>query len=114
MTQAIETKHSPAASLMVCARSVDEMLMVKGYTNGNLYNKINDAEQSHVITSEMARWSHQVRLVANDERHPDILDPLATPDEAQKSIDFALALAEYMFVLPSKIPPPNQVLPTQS
>jgi hypothetical protein len=49
----------------------------------------------------MKTWAHEIRLAANDERHPDFDD--ATPDDAQQCVEFALALAQNLFVLPARI-----------
>jgi hypothetical protein len=40
-------------------------------------------------------------LAANKERHPDFDD--ATPEEAHQSVEFALALAQNLFVLPARV-----------
>ncbi|MNW06866.1 hypothetical protein D3C71_2033470 [compost metagenome] len=51
----------------------------------------------------MAAWAHEVRLDANDQRHDD--EDGALPDEAdaRKSIEFATALAQFLFVLPARV-----------
>jgi hypothetical protein len=79
------------------------MLKAKNYKTGGLYARINQAKEAHLITDEMAEWAHDIRLDANDERHSDEEAPLPSPQNAQKCLDFAFALAEYLFVLPSKV-----------
>jgi H2-forming N5,N10-methylenetetrahydromethanopterin dehydrogenase-like enzyme len=49
----------------------------------------------------MKTWAHEIRLAANDERHPDLDD--ATTDDAQQCVEFALALGQNLFVLPARI-----------
>jgi len=51
----------------------------------------------------MARWAHEVRLDANEPRHADETTPLPTEDDARKCVDFALALAQFLFVLPAQV-----------
>ena len=57
----------------------------------------------------MEEWAHEVRLDANEQRHADEkgLDeqdaPLPNWADADKSIAFAKALGEFMFVLPAKV-----------
>jgi hypothetical protein len=51
----------------------------------------------------MAKWAHQVRLDANDQRHADEAAPLPTTAEAERCFKFAMALAEVFFVLPSRV-----------
>ena len=45
-------------------------LQDKGLKEGTLYARIDQAAKEHLVTLEMASWAHQVRLDANDERHP--------------------------------------------
>jgi hypothetical protein len=103
LTEAIKTKDSPSASCISSASAVDAMLKSKGLITGSLFTRIDQATTQHLITPEMAVWAHEVRLDANDERHADLESPLPVVNDAQKSIDFALAIAEYLFVLPNKV-----------
>jgi len=103
LTEAANTIHAPSSSIMVCASSVDAMLKEKGYKEGTLYVRINKAKDDHLITEGMATWAHQVRLDANDERHVDEDAPPPNSEDAKRSITFAKALAEFLFVLPAKV-----------
>ena len=103
LNQAIESIHSPAASVVVAASAVDAMLKAKGYQDGNLYSRINQAVNDHLITKEMGEWAHEVRLDANEQRHADDNAPLPTGLDAQRVIDFAKALAQFLFVLPAMV-----------
>jgi hypothetical protein len=103
LIQALNSLHSPAGAVMLAASAIDALLKEKGYKNGKLYPRINKAAKEHVITSDMAKWAHQVRLDANDQRHADEEAIIPTGKDAQRSVDFALALAEVLFVLPSKV-----------
>ena len=103
LKQARESLHAPAASIMVCASAVDAMLKAKEYKDGSLYTRIDKAAQDHLLTPEMAKWAHQVRLDANDQRHADEEASLPSTEDAQRSIDFANALAQLLFVLPARV-----------
>jgi hypothetical protein len=103
LDQAISSIHAPSASVMVAASSVDAMLKAKGYKEAKLYTRIKKAEEDHLITREMADWAHEVRLDANDERHDDEEAPLSQQSDAEKVIEFARALAQFLFVLPARI-----------
>lgn len=103
LQQALESIHAPAGAVMLAASSVDSMLKLKGYIDGSLYGRIENAVANHLITKEMAQWAHEVRLDANDQRHADEVASLPTGEEAQRAIDFASALAEFLFVLPSRV-----------
>lgn len=103
LQQALESLHAPAGAVMLAASAVDAMLKIKGYTEGNLYGRIEKAAKEHVITPDMAKWAHEVRLDANDQRHADQAANLPSADDASRAIDFATALAELLFVLPAQV-----------
>ncbi len=103
LQQAFESMHAPAGAVMLAASAVDSMLKLKGYTDGSLYTRIEKAVNEHLITKEMAQWAHEVRLDSNDQRHADEVATFPTADEAKRAIDFATALAEFLFVLPSRV-----------
>ena len=103
LTQAIDSLHAPAGSVMLCASAVDAMLKDKGYVIVNLYGRIEQAAKAHLITDGMKDWAHEVRLDANDQRHADQAATLPTTADAQRSVDFAQALGQFLFVLPAQI-----------
>lgn len=103
LEQALESRHAPAGAVMLTASAVDAMLRAKGLLDGSLYLRISEAANRHLITPEMARWAHEVRLEANDQRHADDVADLPDSDDAQRCLDFALTLAQFMFVLPSRV-----------
>jgi len=103
LLQAINSLQAPAGAVMLAASSVDAMLKDKGFTEGTLNSRIDAAASAHQITPEMAAWAHDVRLDANDQRHAD--EGAALPDEtdAAKSVEFASALAQFLYVLPARV-----------
>jgi hypothetical protein len=88
---------------MLAASAVDAMLKAKGYQDGSLYSRIKRAAEAHLITQDMALWAHHVRLEANNPRHADDEEPHATPEGAKQAVEFAAALANILFVLPSRV-----------
>jgi len=103
LRQASESMHAPSGAIMLAASSVDSMLKLKGYKDGSLYTRIEQAAKDHLITKEMAYWAHEVRLDANDQRHADDDAGMPTESDAQRVFDFTTALAQFLFVLPAKI-----------
>ena len=103
LIQALGSLHAPAGAVMLAASSVDAMLKEKGLTTGNLYSSIDEAAKNHLITDEMAAWGHEVKLGTNDQRHEDENAPLPQEAEAKKVIEFAQALAQFLFVLPAMV-----------
>ncbi len=103
LRQAQNSLHAPSGAIMLCASAVDAMLKIKGYKEGNLKPRIDKAAEEHLITGEMAKWAHQVRLDANDERHADEEAPIPKQEDAKLTFDFAMAFAQYLFVLPAMV-----------
>ena len=103
LQQAIDSVFAPAGSVMLCASAVDAMLKEKGYLEGNLYPRIKKATEDRLLTEDMAKWAHQVRLEANDQRHSDEDSSIPTVEEARQCIKFTQTLAELLFVLPAKV-----------
>jgi hypothetical protein len=62
LRQAQETYFQPAASIAMSASAIDSMLKAKGYKKGTLNERIDQAAADHIITDDMAKWGHQVRL----------------------------------------------------
>ena len=88
---------------MLTGSSVDAMLKDKGLKEGSLYARIDAAAAAHLITAEMAAWAHDIRLDANDQRHADEAAPLPDAANAAKAIEFATALAQFLYVLPARV-----------
>ena len=103
LQQAINSLHAPAGAVMLAASSVDVMLKQMGYKDGSLYSRINQAAEDHLITDDMAKWAHEVRLDANNQRHADVEASLPSPSDAQHCIDFVVALGQFLFVFPARI-----------
>ncbi|QAB15838.1 DUF4145 domain-containing protein [Hydrogenovibrio thermophilus] len=103
LQQAIDSLHAPSGAVMLAASAVDSMLKLKGYAKGSLYDRIEKTVKDHVITQDMATWAHEVRLDANDQRHADEEASLPSQADAERVVDFAMALAEILFVLPSRV-----------
>lgn len=103
LIQAMDSVKSPSGAVMLAASAVDAMLKAKSLKTGSLYERINQAAAQHMITPDMAQWAHDVRLDANDQRHADDSAPLPGPADATRCIEFAVALAQVMFVLPARV-----------
>ena len=103
LLQALQSLHAPAGAIMLAASSIDAMLKDKGYTDGNLYPRIDKAANEHLITAGMAKWAHQVRLSSNEQRHADQEVDLPTKEEAEKAVNLAQAFGEFLFVLPAMV-----------
>lgn len=103
LQQAMESLHAPAGSIMLTAAALDAMLKAKGYFEGGLYERIEKAASDHLITADMAKWAHQVRLEANGQRHADENADLPVERDAQRCIQFARAFGQFIFELPALV-----------
>jgi hypothetical protein len=103
LAQSIASLHAPSGAVMLAASAVDAMLKAKGYAQGSLYSRIEKAASEHLITNDMKDWAHDVRLDANDQRHSDESSALPTEADAKRVVDFAQALATFLFVLPARV-----------
>lgn len=105
LEQAQDTIHSPDASIMVSASALDIMLQTIGRpkSEGSLSARIKKAAVEHQITQGMADWAHQVRILANESRHPGKDEESPTLEDAKQSLEFLMALADLLFVLPARV-----------
>jgi hypothetical protein len=103
LAQAMATVHAPAGAVMLAASAVDAMLKAKGLSQGGLFSRIEQAAREHLITDDMKEWAHDVRLDANDQRHSDESAALPAEADAKRVVDFALAFATFLFVLPARV-----------
>jgi hypothetical protein len=103
LQQAYETLYAPDAAAVMAGSAVDAMLKHIGYKDGSLYTRIDTAVADHKITGNMGDWAHEVRLGSNRPRHADADQPHVTEAQAKQSVDFAEALAFFLFVLTKRI-----------
>ena len=103
LEQANNTLNAPDGAVLLAASAVDAMLKEKGLKVGSLYARIDKAVEAHILTADMAAWAHQVRLEANDARHADEGNPHHDEPAAASAVEFATALAEFLFVLPARV-----------
>jgi hypothetical protein len=103
LLEALNSQSAPSAAIMVTASAIDAMLKARGVTDGSLYARIDQAARTNLITAEMAAWAHDVRLDANDQRHADEDTGLPSTVDAARCLDFAFALGDFLFVLPSRV-----------
>ena len=104
LSQAQQTLGSPDASVVMSGSAIDAMLKAKGLTDGSLFQRITTAVEQGVLTSDMAAWAHRVRLNSNNPRHADLSAAPTEAEEAKMSLEFAKAMADILYVLPSKMP----------
>lgn len=105
LRQASKTLASPDASVVMSAAAIDAMLKDNGLREGSLHTRIGQAVAAGILTNRMAEWAHRVRLDANNTRHADEDTAHMSREDAQRAFEFAEALGDFLYVLPSKMPP---------
>jgi len=103
LAEAVRALQVPRGCIMLCASAVDAMLKEKSLAAGTLFSRIGEALDAGLITEDMKHWAHEVRLDANEQRHADAELGPVTPENAERTLEFTMAIAEFMFVLPAKV-----------
>lgn len=103
LQQAYETLHAPDAAAVMAGSAVDAMLKALNYADGSVYARVEKAVSDNVLTADMGKWAHSVRLGSNRPRHADAENPHVLPEEAKQSVEFAEALGQFLFVLKAQI-----------
>jgi Domain of unknown function (DUF4145) len=104
LRQAKNTLANADASVVMSTAAIDAMLKDHGLKDGSLYKRIDETVNAGVLTKRMAEWAHRVRLDANNPRHADEQTPHMSADEARRAFEFAEALGDFLYVLPSRMP----------
>ena len=95
-----------SGAVMAACSAVDAMLQSRDEelkNLGTLNERINKAAEKNLITEDMKTWATQVRLDAIDQRHPEKGIPVSNVEEAKRIIEFAKALAMFLFVVPAMV-----------
>ena len=103
LSQAVEITLQPDACIMACNSAIDAMLKEKKYVEETLHVRIAKAVQNNIITEDMMAWVNHVRLESNDSRHADTKSAAPTTEEAEQCLEFAMVLADILFVLPARV-----------
>ena len=98
-----ESIHSPAGAVLLCGSAVDAMLKAHGHREGSLNSRMDQAKAGGIITEGIAAWAGTVRLDADDQLNLDEESSMPSRTDAERSLDFTMALAEILFVLPARV-----------
>lgn len=103
LTQALDSISSPDGAAMLAGAAVDAMLKEKGFKEGSVYSRIQEAMDEGILTKEMAEWAHDVRLGSNRPRHSDDTEPHVSAHDGKQAVEFAKMLGHFLFVLPARV-----------
>lgn len=92
----------PRASAVMARRTLEAIVVDKGEPNGSLASRLSTLAQRHVLTSELADWAKEVRLIGNIGAHVDPLQQVSV-DDARQLIAFLRQLVYYFYELPAEL-----------
>ena len=101
LQQAVESFHAPAGCVLLVESAIDAMLREYGYREGSIGLRLDRASNEQLIPAGMLQWAQQLRFGCNCPSGTH--KPLPTLDDAKDAVEFGLAMAEWLFVLPARI-----------
>ncbi|MBT7280075.1 MAG: DUF4145 domain-containing protein [Rhodobiaceae bacterium] len=101
LTEARDGLSNSRSSIIASSTAIDAMLSAKGADGDTLYKRIKSAQEKNLLSEEMSKWAHQVRLGGNEQRH--LVDERPTEKDAQDCLDYAMMLADILFVIPARV-----------
>ncbi|MGD2134245.1 MAG: DUF4145 domain-containing protein [Maricaulaceae bacterium] len=107
LKEAYDVRAAPNACVMVTASSIDAMLVDQGYEETSdkesLASRIDRAIEGGLLPEHVGKWAHKIRALSNHPRHVDKKKPTVTPEESETCLELALAIADMLYVYPSKL-----------
>jgi hypothetical protein len=100
--RSLESKNWDAAALM--ARSAVQLVMRYQKAKGNnLKDEIDDLANKGILPPVMKEWSHEVRVLGNENAHPKPGDKGTTQKDATDAVEFLAQLLVLIYNLPYEI-----------
>ena len=93
------------ACTTTAVRAVEAMLAEEGYHDRKqgLKRRIDNAVAEGKLPPAMGDWANEVREIGNETHTDESPAPLPGKEDAKQALLFANMLAEYLFVLPTRI-----------
>lgn len=100
--RSLETKNWDAAALM--ARSAVQLVArYQNASGANLKEEIDDLANKGILPPIMKEWSHEVRVLGNDNAHPTPGDEGTSQQDARDVVEFLSQLLILTYNLPHEI-----------
>ena len=106
LQHANDAKDAPVACTAAAVRAVEAMLADQGYNrrSDSLKKRIDAAVTNGDLPKAMGDWAHRVREIGRETHTDEKPAPVPTEKDAEQALLFANTLAQYLFVLPARIP----------
>jgi hypothetical protein len=96
LLQALAYASHPLASMDAAANGLDAMLIAKGYKQGSLGERLEQAVKDNVLPERIGKLAHQIGLDTHDQRHTDEHAPLPTQQHAMRFTEFVVGLLSFL------------------
>ena len=91
------------AAAIMCRRLIELSAKEKGAEGRNLYERIESLVEAGVLTSELGKVAHRIRIIGNNGAHPDYPDLIGLGQkDAEEALEFVKIYTDYVYVLPAK------------
>jgi hypothetical protein len=91
-----------SASAVMSRRTIEAIAKDKGFSEGNLIDKIKSMKEKGVLQQALADWANEVRLIGNQGAHFDPINKVEEAD-AKQIIEFIEELIKYIYILPNEL-----------
>jgi hypothetical protein len=81
-------------------RSLDAMVADKGGEGGDLYGRLKDLKQKHVLTPDLWEWAEELRVVGRHGAHPEWEE--VTQEDAEYAVRFLREILRYLYINPAE------------
>lgn len=97
---ALDNLRDPEKSINCILKVIKSMLSDQDLTTGSILERLNQAEKKHLFSKELLEWAYEINCLedCDQKRKKNYL-----PSEEKNLVNFTLALAEFLYILPAKI-----------
>lgn len=91
------------SACIMAGNAVETACIIFGANKGGLKDKITYLLEKGIITSNMAEWAKEIRIIRNDAAHHAEKATVITKNDAEDAVTFANILFGYLFTIPAMI-----------
>jgi hypothetical protein len=94
--------NSNRAAILMARSVIEAVAKDKGFTKGNLLQKIDNLEEANLIHPNIKEMAHGVREFGNDMAHGDFIIPV-TEEDAEDVLEFMSLLLSDVYQQPARL-----------
>lgn len=92
----------PRASLVMARRTLEAIVVDKGETKGDLFERLKNLKDKGSLHPDLWIWADKIRKIGNLGAHYDPINKV-TSEEAEKVLSFVRELLKYLYEIPANI-----------